>query len=606
MSAQNHQASRQQDEANTSKGFIAALKPCVITGNDGCVVWNNDEYDFLQRDCPPTAHPKLWRQSQLCQKQGLFEVCPHIYQIRGFDISNMTFIESKEGVIVVDTLTSVECATAAMKFYRSHRGERPVTGLLLTHTHMDHVSGASAVLPEGRSIPVVVPEGFVKEFTSEHVYAGDGMARRAAYMFGSWLPGGPEGQIGCGLGVSQSKGSMSFIRPTHTVAKTGEEMIIDDVRIQFQIVSGTEAPAEFNLFFPDFRAVLIAECATNTMHNIITLRGAQVRDAKAWSRCLDESLVLFGQQSDVLLSSHHWPCWGQANIEQMLSEQRDLYAFLHDQTVRMINLGMNGLEIAETMVLPTSLQNASHIGGYYGSISHNVKGIYQRYMTWFDGNPAHLWQYPRTEEGKRYVACFGGVDALISKSQEFIDHGDLRFAATLLDHAVAAEPTNLKARGSLASVYEGLGFGAENGIWRNFYLTGAQMMRADPSTTAKHAPMSGSHGDMSVEQWIEMMSIRIDGERVGEERFVVLLHITDEQASYRLNVSNGALTYRVLSSETSSGDNRNDSNGGDLTLRLSKVELLGLMRDDSDIKQQKVQIEGDTEVLERLRCLTRD
>ncbi|KAK5081813.1 hypothetical protein LTR70_008532 [Exophiala xenobiotica] len=389
-----------QDFESASRGFIDAVKPCIIKDADGRTVWNNDEYDFLQGECPPTVNAKLWRHGQLCAKQGLFEITDGIYQIRGVDISNMTIVEGQTGIIVIDPLVSIECAEVALALYRKHRGDREVTAIVYSHSHLDHFGGAQGVFRESTDpkIPIIAPEGFMEEATSENIYAGPSMRRRAAYMYEINLPRASDGQVGVAIGMATSIGTNSLIPPNVLVKHTGEAHIVDGVKIVFQMVSGTEAPSEFNFFFPQHRTLYIAECAGHCLHNIITLRGALVRDAKAWSSCLDESVQLFGRDSDVLCSGHTWPTWGSKKIIEFVSEQRDLYAYLHDQTVRLMNLGLTGIEIAEIMTLPPSLQSKWHTQGFYGSISHNVKGMYERYMTWFDGNPAHLWQHPPTEE----------------------------------------------------------------------------------------------------------------------------------------------------------------------------------------------------------------
>ncbi|EAU31809.1 hypothetical protein ATEG_07547 [Aspergillus terreus NIH2624] len=315
----------------------------------------------------------------------------------------MTIVEAQKGVIIIDPLTSAECSAKALALYRKNRGNKPVTGVIYSHSHIDHFGGASGVLqgPDASSIPIIAPEGFLEEATSENIYVGPAMRRRAMYMYGNRLPKGPAGQIGCGIGMTVSSGTSTLVPLNVSISSTGETRIIDGVRIEFQMVPETEAPAEMNFYFPDHRALYIAECATHCLHNIITLRGALVRDAKAWSRYLDEAVVLYGQKSDVLCAGHNWPTWGRDAIVQLISEQRDLYGYLHDQTVRMMNQGMTGIEIAEVLTLPPALQTAWHTQGFYGSISHNVKGIYQRYMGWFDGNPAHLWEYPSVENARR-------------------------------------------------------------------------------------------------------------------------------------------------------------------------------------------------------------
>ena len=381
------------DFENADRGFVAALTPGVVKDRNGRVVWDADAYRFLDGDCPDTANPSLWRQSQLCAKQGLFEVTDGIYQVRGLDLSNISFIEGDTGVIVIDPLISTECAAAALALYREHRGQRPVTAVIYTHSHGDHFGGVRGVLPE-KDIPVIAPAGFLEHAVSENVYAGTAMTRRAVYMYGAVVAKGPAGQIGAGLGQTTSTGTISLVPPTLDITRTGQEETVDGVRIVFQITPGTEAPSEMNFYFPDKHAVCMAENATHNLHNLLTLRGAVVRNPHVWAHYLTEAIELFADKSDVLFASHHWPTWGQQQITAFLTEQRDLYAYLHDQTLRLLNQGHTGIEIAELIELPPALEHAWHARGYYGSVSHNVKAIYQHYMGWFDGNPAHRWELP--------------------------------------------------------------------------------------------------------------------------------------------------------------------------------------------------------------------
>ncbi|OOF93257.1 hypothetical protein ASPCADRAFT_517421 [Aspergillus carbonarius ITEM 5010] len=591
------------DFDNASRGLIGSLQPGVIRAADGRPVYNNDAYDFLQSsECPATANPKLWRQGQLASMQGLFEVTPGIYQVRSLDLANMTVVEGTEGVIIIDPLTSVECAAAALGLYRKHRGDRPVTGVIYSHSHIDHFGGAQGVLPasttsETAPIPLVAPEGFVEEAMSENIYVGPAMRRRALYMYGSQLPKAPDGQIGCGIGMTVSTGTTSFVPPNTIVRSTGEERTIDGVRIQFQLVPETEAPAEMNFFFPDHRALYIAECATHSLHNIITLRGALVRDAKAWARYLDESLVLYGQESDVLFAGHNWPTWGRSEIHRMISEQRDLYTYLHDQTVRMMNQGLTGIEIAETITLPPALQAAWHVQGFYGSVSHNVKGIYQRYMGWFDGNPAHLWEYPPVENAKRYVECMGGIDQVVGKAERFAQDGDLRFAATLLGHAVALDPEHEKSRQTLAGVFEKLGFGAENATWRNFYLSAARNLRAEPLNTTNPMPQSRElNPGQSVDQWLTLLSVRLDGPRAASAALTIDIEVTDEEQRWRLILSNGVLTRRKASGRAAFLD------APGFAMSLTKQRLRQILSGQAGL--DGIDHEGDTAVLHTLLALT--
>lgn len=586
------------DFEDANRGFIAALKPCIIKNEEGRIIWNNEEYNFLEKPCPPTVIPSLWRQAQLCAKQGLFQVTEGIYQIRGFDLSNMTIIEGHKGVIVIDPLISVECAAAALKLYRENRGDRPVTGLLYTHSHGDHFGGSRGVLPNAnKKVPVIAPAGFMEHAVGENVFVGNAMARRAVYMYGDRLKKGPGGQISTGLGSTISTGTTTLIPPTLDIVKTGQEEVVDGVRLIFQMTPGTEAPSELNFFIPDRHALCMAENATHNMHNIVTLRGALVRDAQAWSSYLDESIVLFAHQADVSFASHHWPTWGREAITRYLSEQRDLYAYLHDQTLRMMSQGLTGIEIAESFVLPQALQKAWHAQGYYGSVSHNVKAIYQRYMGWYDGNPAHLWEHPPAEAGRRYVSCMGGVEVVVRKAQEYVGKGDLRFAATLLSHAVFADPRHEGAKEALASVFEKLGYGAENGPWRNCYLTGADELRGAIYPVSFNTGNAGMTAALSVDQILISLATRIDGPRAQAESFIIDLHITDLKQHRRLIMSNGALIHRHLSK----GDD-----GAGLSCKLTKLQFLSILAAKGPLEGHGLQFFGDKGLLEKLMSLVTD
>src|SRR5262249_7393166 len=360
-------------------------------------------------------------QSKLVAMDGLFQVVEGIYQVRGLDLSNITFVEGDEGLVVIDTLLSAETAAAALKLYQTHRGNRPIKAVIYTHSHVDHFAGVRGLISQadvdaGR-VRILAPEGFLEHAVSENVYAGAAMGRRAGYMYGAALPRGPRGGVGAGLGQTTSTGTVTLIDPTVTITTTGQELTVDGVRIIFQMAPGTEAPAEMHFYFPDRRALCMAENATHNLHNLLTLRGALVRDPHIWAHYLTEAIELFAGQSDVVFASHHWPTWGTENIIEFLGVQRDLYAYLHDQTLRLLNQGYTGPENAETIELPPALKQAWHTHGYYGSVSHNVKAIYQRYLGWYDGNPARLWQHPPHEKAKRYVEFMGGPDAVVAKAR---------------------------------------------------------------------------------------------------------------------------------------------------------------------------------------------
>jgi alkyl sulfatase BDS1-like metallo-beta-lactamase superfamily hydrolase len=430
---------------------------------------------------PTTVNPSLWRQSSLVAQQGLFEVVPGVYQVRGFDLSIISFVEGQRGIIVIDPLISTETAAAALALYRRHRGDRPVTAVIYTHSHVDHFGGVRGVTSQAEvnagDVVIVAPEGFLHHAVVENVYAGAAMARRAGYMYGAALDRGPSDQVGAGLGQTTSTGTVTLIPPTLTITTTGQQESIDGVRIEFQMAPGTEAPAEMHFFFPDRQGLCMAENATHTLHNLLTLRGALVRDPHAWAGYLTEAIELFGDRAEVAFASHHWPTWGADRVVEYLSLQRDLYAYLHDQTVRMLNKGLVGGEIAERMQLPPALESAWHTHGYYGSVSHNVKAIYQRYMGWYDGNPSHLWQHPPVEAARRYVKFMGGADAAVAKARDSYDAGDYRWVAEVLNHVVFAEPSHAEARELQADCLEQLGYGAENGTWRSAFLSGAHELR---------------------------------------------------------------------------------------------------------------------------------
>ncbi|MEV6108256.1 alkyl sulfatase dimerization domain-containing protein [Streptomyces sp. NPDC051940] len=561
------------DFENADRGFVAALSPGVVMDAEGRVVWDNDAYDFLREDCPDTADPSLWRQAQLVSRQGLYEVTEGVYQVRGLDLSNMTIVEGERGVIVVDPLISTETAAAALALYRAHRGDRPVTGLVYTHSHVDHFGGARGVLPHGgeKGVPVLAPAGFLQHAVSENVYAGPAMARRAGFMYGDRLPKGPAGQIGAGLGMTTSTGTVTLIAPTVDITSTGQEEIVDGVRMVFQLTPGTEAPAEMNFLFPQRRALCLAENATHNMHNILTLRGAPVRDPRIWARYLDEAIDLFDGHYDVAFASHHWPTWGHEEVVRFLTGQRDLYAYLHDQTLRLLNSGLTGPEIAEELRLPPALERSWHARGYYGSLSHNVKAVYQRYLGWFNGNVATLWEHPPAELAERYVELAGGAEQAVAKARAYLARGDLRFAATVLNHVVFADPENLDARETLASVYDRLGWGAENGPWRNFYLTAATELRHGPEPALVELGDSGMTEALTPAMVLDSLAARIDGPRAWYEHLTIDLVLTDELQRHRLTLHNGALTHRA----TPAGIPPRTPAG--LTLTLTRAQLVGAL-----------------------------
>jgi alkyl sulfatase BDS1-like metallo-beta-lactamase superfamily hydrolase len=572
------------DFDDADRGFVGKLDPCVVRDDSGRAIWDNDAYGFLDEECPDTANPSLWRQAQLCAKQGLYEVTDGIYQVRGLDLSNMTLVEGEEGVIVIDPLISKETAAAALALYRQHRGARDVSAVVYTHAHVDHFGGVRGVHRDG--IPIVAGHGFMEAAVAENVYAGPAMSRRADFMYGAQLEKGPAGQIGAGLGQTNSTGSVGVIPPTLEITETGQEEVLDGVRIRFQMTPGTECPVEMNFVFPERRALCMAENATHNLHNVLTLRGAVVRDARIWSHYLNEAIELFADDVDVSFASHHWPTWGRDAIVKYLSGQRDLYAYLHDQTLRLMNQGYTGIEIAEMIELPPALEASWHTHGYYGSVSHNVKAIYQRYLGWFDGNPANLWKHPPEESGSRWVEALGGRDALLAKARGYADDGDLRFAAEMLDHAVFADDPDTEARELLASVYERLGHGAENGTWRNFYLQGASELRHGIDAAHVNLAPPDVVGALTVEQLFGTVAIRVDGPRAWDVRGAIDWKFIDLGLRRRTELTNGVLVQREAPDD-----------GAELTITLTKAQLIGLL--GGALTLADVETDGDVAVVQR-------
>ena len=587
----------QQDFEDAQRGFIATLPEVTIKAENGYTVWTLKGYEFLEQDeAPPSINPSLWRMAQLNMNNGLFEVTDRIYQVRGFDLSNMTIVEGDTGVILIDPLSTAETARAALDLYYQERGEKPVVAVIYTHSHVDHYAGVKGVITEEEvadgKVAVLAPDGFMEAAVSENVFAGNAMNRRFAYQYGVLLPRGEFAQVDNGLGKVNPLGAITLIAPTDTIAETGETRTIDGIELEFMMVSGTEAPAEMTIYFPQFNALDAAEIACPLLHNILTLRGAQVRDAKLWATSLDAAIARYGDSLDVVFAQHNWPRWGQENVITYLANQRDLYEYLNDQTLRLLNHGYTGIEIAEMLELPESLNQQWYTHGYYGTVSHNVKAIYQRYIGWYDGNPANLHALPPEAAGAKFVEYMGGADAVIERARDDYARGDYRWVAQVLSQVVFADPDNEEARLLEADALEQLGYQSE-GLWRNWYLMGAYELRngimKPPGTGGSASP--DTLKAMSMPLFFDFWGVRLNGEMADGKQFVINWDFTDIDEQYALNLSNSALTYRADWLAPDAG----------LTVTLERATLdaitLGETTFEDAVATGAVELEGDASLL---------
>jgi alkyl sulfatase BDS1-like metallo-beta-lactamase superfamily hydrolase len=537
------------DFDDAARGFLGTIEHARITSESGRTVWSLEPFGFLSgAEAPATVNPSLWRQSRLNMHHGLFEVVPGVYQVRGLDIANMTLIEGDSGVIVLDTLTSIEGARAAMELYFKHRGKKPVVAVIFSHTHTDHWGGARGVLDDAMlasgMVPIIAPNLFMEHAVSENIIAGPAMLRRAQYQFGPFLAKGVRGQVDCGLGKSMAAGSVALLRPTDLIMATGDKRVIDGVELEFQMAPNSEAPAEMHFYVERYKLLNLAENCTHNFHNLLPFRGADVRDALAWSKYLNEALKIWGGKAEAMCGQHHWPVWGKERIDTMIRQQRDLYKFAHDQTIRLMNHGLTAAEIAETIKLPDSLEGAWHGRGYYGHIRHNVKAIYQKYLGWYDANPVNLDPLPPVESGKKYVEYMGGSEAILARAKKDFDKGEFRFVAQALSHLVFAEPDNPAARAMLADTFEQLGYAAESSTWRNAYLFGAQELRQGMPKTPPRSPMPRETlAALRTGQLWDVLGIRLNGPKAEGKHIVLNWSFTDTGETFALNLENSALTY---------------------------------------------------------------
>lgn len=582
-----------KDFEEARRGLIAPLDATLIEGTKGYPIWNLKSYDFIKPDseAPDTVNPSLWRQAQLLTIHGLFKVTDRVYQVRGQDLANISFIETEKGLIVIDPLMCTETARAALDLYHKHRPKKPVIAVIYTHSHIDHYGGIRGVVREedvhAGKVAIIAPHGFMDYAISENVIAGNVMSRRAGYMYGAMLPRGAAGQVTAGLGLNISLGHVGIIAPTDIITKTGEERTIDGVRIVFQFTPGTEAPAEMNFYFPEFKALCMAENLSRNLHNLLTLRGAPVRDPLAWSMYLNEALDRFGNKTDVVFTSHQWPKWGNLEVRSFIKKQRDLYKYLHDQSLRLMNQGYTMVEVAEMVELPDSLGREWFNRSYYGSVNHNVKAIYQKYLGWFTGVPAQLHPLPPVEGGKKYVEFMGGAEALMAKAQKSFAAGEYRWVAEVVNHLVFAEPDNKAARELLADAYEQLGYQSENAPWRNFYLTGAQELRRGIIKFSGSSASPDTIRAMPLELFFDFLAVHVDGPKAAGKLITLNFVFTDTKQQYVISVENSVMHHF---------DGKLNKNA-DATVRLTRTALDRIVLKETTIVQAiqsgEIKVEGN-------------
>ena len=578
------------DFENAHKGFIAPLPQNMIKGEQGNVIWNPAKYDFVKEGekAPDTVNPSLWRQSQLINIGGLFKVTDGVYQIRNLDLSNMTIIEGEKGITVIDPLLSAEPAKEALDLYYANRGKKPVVAVVITHSHVDHYGGLRGVVDEADvksgKVKIYAPEGFMKEAVSENIMAGNAMSRRASYMYGNLLKPDAKGQVGAGLGTTTSAGTVTLIAPTNIIEKDGQKEVIDGLTYDFMLAPGSEAPSEMLWYIEEKKLIESAEDVTHTLHNTYSLRGAKIREPLPWSKYINQAIVRWGDKAEIIMAQHHWPTWGNDNVVNLLKSQRDLYRYINDQTLRMANEGLTRDEIAANFKLPNSLANTWANRGYYGSVSHDVKATYVLYLGWFDGNPATLDELPPEEAAKKFVDYMGGADAILSKAKTDFDQGNYRWVAQVVSKVVFADPNNQAARNLEADALEQLGYQAESGPWRNFYLTGAQELRngvvkgPTPNTASPDTVRA-----MTPEMFFDYLAVHINGEKAADAKSVFNIDLGSDGGKYKLELENGVLNH-TANAEAKDADATVTLNRDTLNKIILKEVTLKQAQDNGDIK----------------------
>ena len=582
------------DFVNAHKGFIAPLPDELIKGKQGNIVWDPQQYAFIKEGekAPATVNPSLWRQSQLINIGGLFQVTDGVYQIRNLDLSNMTIMEGKEGITVIDPLVSAETAKVGMDLYYKNRGKKPVVAVIYTHSHVDHYGGVRGVVDEADvksgKVKVYAPAGFMKEAVSENIMAGNAMSRRASYMYGNLLKPDAKGQVGAGLGTTTSAGTVTLIEPTNYITRTGQKEVIDGLTYDFMMAPGSEAPSEMLWYVEEKGMIEAAEDVTHTLHNTYSLRGAKIRDPLAWSKYINDVIGRWGGKANIIIAQHHWPTWGNENVVKLMKSQRDMYRYINDQTLRMANQGLTRDEIAANFKLPSGLEKSWASRGYYGSVSHDVKATYVFYLGWFNGNPATLNELPPVDAAKKYVDYMGGADAIMQKAKADYAQGNYRWVAQVTNNIVFADPSNKEARNLEADALEQMGYQAESGPWRNFYLTGAQELRngvvkgATPNTASPDTVKA-----MSPEMFFDYLAVHINGEKAANAQAVFNVDLGADGGKYKLELENGVLNHSVDT----------QASHADASITLNRATLNKIILKEESLKQAEekgeVQITGN-------------
>jgi alkyl sulfatase BDS1-like metallo-beta-lactamase superfamily hydrolase len=590
---------------NATKGLIAAPETLELKDADGNIVWSQKAYSFVDNyeKAPDTVNPSLWENTKNNHAYGLFEVVEDIYQVRGYDMANLTVVEGETGWIVFDPLMAVECSAAAMQLVNDNLGERPVKAVIISHSHVDHYGGIAGVISSEETaektisfaeqlasgkIPVIVPEGFEKHAVEENVYAGKAMGRRANYQYGVMLDPGETGKLAIGIGMGQSTGTGSYISPTYEVKETGESLVIDGIEMEFQLTPGTEAPSEMNTWFPQFKALWVAENCTGTLHNLYTLRGAQIRDGSAWAKYIMETISLYGNEAEVTFQSHNWPHWGNETVNKYLMDNASIYQFINDQTLTYINQGYTADEISNMIRLPEELEKVWYTRQYYGTLKHNSQAVYQKYMGWYDANPVHLDPLEPTESAKKWVEYLGDTDEVLRKAKADFDKGEYRWVAEVTNVLVYADPENEAARFLCADALEQLGYQSESGIWRNAYLSASLELReGNQAGNVVQAKGGAMIQKMTPEMIFRYMGIILDKYAVEKENIVFNITVSDLNEKYVLNFRNGVL---LVQNGTLSDD-------ADVSVTCPRPVLLYLLQGNAEAFIKTAKVEGDVEKL---------